>query len=422
MKIKIKSLPFEKVFDLPRPKHRSPMKPSRLLHTLVRVISIPELRKTRFSFKTERLEEAGDGPRLILMNHSSFLDLKIVFRILYPRRFSIVSTMDSFVGKAWLMRWLGCIPTQKFVNDVTLIDDIYYSLHKNKIDVLMYPEASYSFDGRATELPQTFGLLLKKLDVPIVMINTEGAFSYDPLYNELQQRKVDVKATMRCLFTLDEVRSLPTKELEDGVRKAFEFNWFDWQEKNNVKIDEAFRADGLNRVLYRCFDCGAEGQMVGRGIELECEKCKSKYILNELGQLERQDKTVKVTDWYDHQRENVRTQIENDEYRMELDVDIAMLVDYKSIYRVGSGTLIHDKNGFRLTGCDGKLEYHHPPLASHTLYSDFFWYEIGDVICIGNKREQYYCFPKKKDVVAKARIAAEEIYKKKRRRTNKVKA
>jgi RIO-like serine/threonine protein kinase len=56
-------------------------------------------------------------------------------------------------------------------------------------------------------------------------------------------------------------------------------------------------------------------------------------------------------------------------------------------------------------------------MASHSLNSDFFWYELGDVIGIGNRSELYYCFPKDKDVVTKARLAAEEIYKKKRRRT-----
>ena len=33
------------------------------------------------------------------------------------------------------------------------------------------------------------------------------------------------------------------------------------------------------------------------------------------------------------------------------------------------------------------------------------------MICIGNKEVLYYCFPKTDGVVAKTRIAAEEIYK-----------
>ena len=95
---------------------------------------------------------------------------------------------------------------------------------------------------------------------------------------------------------------------------------------------------------------------------------------------------------------------------MEAPVDIYMLVDTKRVYRVGEGTLYHDKDGFRLEGCNGKLAYSQKPIASYSLYSDFYWYEIGDVICIGDTQALYYCFPKTNISVAKARIATEELY------------
>jgi hypothetical protein len=64
-----------------------------------------------------------------------------------------------------------------------------------------------------------------------------------------------------------------------------------------------------------------------------------------------------------------------------------------------------------LTGCDGKLDYQQAPLSSYSLNSDFLWYEIGDVIGIGDTKRLYYCFPKQKDIVTKARFATEELYK-----------
>ena len=36
---------------------------------------------------------------------------------------------------------------------------------------------------------------------------------------------------------------------------------------------------------------------------------------------------------------------------------------------------------------------------------------MGDIICIGNQDVLYYCFPQGGDVVAKTRLAAEELYK-----------
>ena len=51
------------------------------------------------------------------------------------------------------------------------------------------------------------------------------------------------------------------------------------------------------------------------------------------------------------------------------------------------------------------------PMASYSLYADYFWYELGDMICIADRDSLYYCFPQTDTPVAKARLAAEELYK-----------
>lgn len=105
----------------------------------------------------------------------------------------------------------------------------------------------------------------------------------------------------------------------------------------------------------------------------------------------------------------MRAEIERGEYLWETEVEIGMLVDHRALYMVGSGTLRHDENGFTLDGCDGKLHYEQKPQASHSLNADYFWYEIGDVVGIGNRDALYYCFPKSGSVT-RARLAAEELY------------
>ena len=421
MKIKTRKLPYEKVAALPKGKHRLPLRPNFLLSSVVRILSIFDLVPTHFRYTTEGMEKLCKEPVLILMNHSSFIDLKIVSKIFYPKRFGIVCTSDGFVGKEWLMRFLGCIPTQKFVSDMTLIQDMEYMLKKKKTSVLMYPEASYSFDGTATPLPRKMGVLLKKLNVPVVTVITEGAFARDPLYNCLQKRKVNVSAKVKCLLTVEEIKSKTVKELDAMLDEAFSFDNFTWQKENNIEITETFRVDGLDRILYKCPACGAEGEMEGKGISLTCHHCGKTWELDALGQLKATEGDTEyphIPDWYAWERQEVRKELEDGTYALDTDVDIGMLVDFKSIYMVGEGHLHHSADGFVLTGCDDKLNYVQPPLACYGLYSDYYWYEIGDVICIGNKDALYYCFPKGKTPVAKTRLAAEELYKlKKVRRT-----
>lgn len=413
MKIKTRRLPYEQVMVLSRPAHQNPLKPHMLFRTLIRLLSVPTLMNTRFSFTSEGMEKVGEQPCLILMNHSAFMDLKIAYRIFYPRPFCIVGTVDSLVGMKWLMRLIGTIPTQKFVSDLTLIRDMRYALHELKASVLMFPEAGYSLDGRTTVLPRHLGVILKRLGVPVVMVNTWGAFARDPLYNGLQIRKVKVQAQVKCLLTPEEIQEKSMDELDAIIDEAFTFDQFAWQRDQKVRISEKFRADGLHRVLYKCAACSAEGEMEGKGIHLTCHHCGKKYELTEYGQLQALEGKTEfshIPDWYDWQKEQVRREVESGTYLLDTDVDIAMLVDHKALYMVGEGRLKHDSSGFLLTGCDDKLRYEQSPLASHSLNVDYYWYQIGDVIGIGSKDALYYCFPKKRSVVTKARIAAEIMY------------
>jgi len=356
------------------------------------------------------------------------LNLQIVSKVFYPKPYCIVCTSDGFVGMGGLMeklmRAIGCIPTRKFVTDVTLVQDITHCLKEEKTSVLMYPEASYSFDGTATPLPQRLGILLKRFDVPVVMIETFGAFSRNPLYNELQIRKsVPVHAKVKCLFTQEQVRSLKCEELTAGVESAFTFDHFRWQKENGVEIHDDFRADGLHRILYKCPHCGCEGKTVGKGTTLTCTGCGKVYTLTPLGELETVDGEAAFThipDWYAWERRQVREELEQGSYSLETAVDIAMLMDFKAIYKVGSGHLSHSAEGFRLTGCDGRLEYVQKPTACYGLYADYYWYEIGDMICIGDNEQLYYCFPKDDTPVAKTRLAVEELYRMKKRRARSI--
>lgn len=155
--------------------------------------------------------------------------------------------------------------------------------------------------------------------------------------------------------------------------------------------------------------------MVGKSTKIICKNCGSTYELTEYGYLKAlkgKSEFTHVPDWYKWERQCVREEIENGTYLLDVPVDICMMVDTKCVYRVGTGRLVHTKEGFHLTGCDGKLDYKQKPSSSYSLYSDYFWYEIGDVICIGDNKVLYYCFPKDAgDIVAKTRLATEELYK-----------
>ncbi len=421
MKIKIIDKPYNEAladFEAHNGPHKKPKKPNILFRILMRLLAIPNMIKTHFKSKKVGMERLQRGePAFYLMNHSSFIDLEIVATLLFPKPFNIVTTTDGFVGKEWLMRQIGCIPTKKFVTDLTLIRDMKYAGEKLGSNIVMFPEAGYSFDGTSTVLPDHIGKLVKMLGMPLVMIRTYGAFSRDPLYNNLHLRHVDVSAKMEYLLSPEQIKEMPEEKINELIHKHFSFDNFRWQHDKHIRIDEPWRAEGLERILYKCPHCLAEGKTHGEGELLTCNACGKQYRLDEYGMLECTEPDCSceiphIPDWYAWEREEVRREITEGRYSLDIPVDIIVSFDTKKMYRVGEGRLKHGTDGFHLTSNDGQISYEHKPLSSYTICSDFNWYEIGDIISFGDSKCLYYCFPKVEGVsVAKARLAAEEIYK-----------
>ena len=156
-----------------------------------------------------------------------------------------------------------------------------------------------------------------------------------------------------------------------------------------------------------------EGRTEGKGIKWTCHECGAEYEMDELGKLKSTNKETKFThipDWFAWEREQTRQEIIDGTYLLDTECDIAILKDTKALYMVGQGKLRHDSNGFVIDGCDGKLHYEQSPSSSYSVNSDYFWYEIGDIVSVGTNDCLYFCFPKQANIVAKTRLAAEEMY------------
>ena len=131
MKTTVKTLDYEKVMALPRPKRKKPLKPNWFWRILIRILCVFGLVGSGFTYKTEGMEKLGKKePCLILMNHTCFLDMEIAQWVLFPKPLNIVTSNDGFIGffglMSWLMRQIGCVATQKYVSDLRLVQDMDY--------------------------------------------------------------------------------------------------------------------------------------------------------------------------------------------------------------------------------------------------------------------------------------------------------
>ena len=416
MKIKVVKKSLKDVLKTPSKRLKKVKRPNILFRTLLKIVSSFDLMATNFQLEKINMDKLNKKePCLILMNHSSFIDLKICMNKLYPRPFNVITTSDGFVSKNWLMRQIGCIPTKKHTVDTKVVKDILYAVRKLNNSILMYPEASYSFDGTCTTMLDNLGKLAKLLKIPVVTIITQGAFLRQPLYNNLKLRKVNVKAKMEYVLSKEDILEKTEEKINSIIKSKFDFDDFKYQQENNIIINNVDRGEGLSRVLYKCPSCMNEGNLLTYKHILKCPTCNKEYELNEFGFMKAKNGVTEIDhipSWYKWERSCVRKEIEEGTYHFEDDVDILVMKDTYTLYDIGEGHLIHDINGFKLASKENDLEFNLDSKLTYSSYSDFYWYQIGDMVCIGDSSILYYCFPKKKkDVVAKIRLATEEIYK-----------
>lgn len=414
MKIKIIEKSYDEVMKIEPKRYKGVKKPNIFFRTLLKVITLPDFWFGKFKLEKIGLEKwKKKESALILMNHSAFMDGKIISSIFYPRPMNIIVTTDGFVGKNWIMREIGCFPTPKFVSDPGLIRNSAKALKKGS-NVVMYPEAGYSFDGTKTIFPKTVAKFVKFLNVPVISVITDGVFLQQPLYNELRKRKVKLSAKAKYLLSPEEIKNMSEDEIYAKILEEFSFDNFRSQQEKGVIVDHPERAVGLNRVLYKCPHCMQEQCMKSKGDTIYCEKCGVEYQLTETGFLKclnAEGKFDHVPTWNRWQKEEVRKEVLAGNYKLDEDVEICMMIDTYNIYKIGDGHLTHTIDGFHLTGQDGKLDFKVPAMNLYTCNSDYYWYEIADMVSVADYNRQFYCFMKsKKDVVAKTRLATEVIY------------
>ena len=355
-------------------------------------------------------------PYLLLCNHNAFMDFKVATKAVFPHRANYVVAIDGFWKREWLLRLIGCICKRKFTNDVFLIRQLKRVTDRGDIAVI-YPEARYSLCGTTAVLPDALGKLAKILKVPVVTLICHGHHVNSPFWNLPDHKVKGTEATMKCLFTAEQLASLNHKEIMEGIRREFEYDDFKWQKEKGLHINYKDRAKGLHKVLYKCAACGVEYRMSSDGTVLRCNACGKEWQMTELGQLQAvsgETKFSHIPDWYEWERANVRKEVEEGTYCLDCQTHVKALPNARGYIDLGPARLIHNAEGFCLTGTDNGEPYT-VSIPVRSIYSCHIEYnylgKYGDCIDLNTRDDTLYIYPEgDRFAITKIALATEELY------------
>lgn len=405
-----------KIEDFPRYDFVSPIKPqARYLTPLTWLLSFQAILKHHT--KIMRDLQGIKPPYLLLCNHNSFFDFKVLSTAIWPQRANYVVALDGFISREGIMRQVGCIAKRKFVSDIQVIKQTVNLLAQNQI-VAIYPEARYSLVGTNSVLPDSFGKFLRYLKVPVVTLMCHGHHVDEPSWNQ-KSRGISTQAELKVLFTREDLENLDPQEILKRVYDRMAFDDFAWRRENQIAVNDADRAEGLHRVLYQCPHCKTEYRMTSSGSKLICGACKKEWEMDPYGVLHAvagETEFSHAPDWFEWQRSNIRAEIDAGTYGISCEVLIDSLPNSDGFVPMGKGTLRHDMNGFVLRGEHAGIQFEVTKTVP-SLYSIHIEYNYidkkMDCIDISTMDDTYFVYPIISEAsVTKMSLAVEELYKK----------
>lgn len=380
------------------------------------VVCKPLLKNRGYTLKKTNMENLRE-PYLMLVTHSSTVDLMLMMVATQPYRVNNVMTLEGFnTYTEPLMRHLGVLGTRKFVSDLHLIKNIKYCIEKLHNPFVLFPEARYSLDGCTSYMPGSTGKLIRMLSVPVVVLKIHGNFITYPQWNRIEKNNF-VEAEMIQIITKEDVKKLSVEEINARIAEHFVYDDFRWQLENQIKVEHPQRAKGLHCLLYKCPACGTEHETDSEGIRLWCRSCGKEWEMTEYGQMKaKEGKTefAHIPDWSNWERECVRKEIEDGTYYFEDEIRLETLPGWTTFYQQGKGKLIQTPTETRI-----ECTYHGEPYtlvrsAMHmeSVHIEYDYLGRGDCVDISIPEESFWCYLlHKRDALTKISFATEEMHK-----------
>ena len=395
---------------------RSPNRQLRVLSPVTWLLSFPKAFMHRAKVDKASMPKKLKPPYFLLCNHNSFMDFMIMTTAIFPNRANYVVAIDGFIGIEWLLRAVGGICNRKFTRSVSLVRNILRARDNGDI-VVLFPEARYSLCGTSAMLPDSLGKMVRKMNVPVVVLLMHGHHINSPFWNVGSRKVKPVQSEMRLLLTQEDTQELSADVINALLAEAFVYDDFAWQKENGIRVKHTKRAEGLHNVLYQCVACKAEFEMTSSDCMLVCNRCGKSWEMSELGELRAlsgETEFTHIPDWYEWQRSNVRAEVESGTYSFEDQVRIESLPSAKGFVVIDEcGRLAHNMDGFTLIG-----EYEKKPFsmnwAALSLYSCHIEYDYkgrGDCVDLSTGSDTFYIFPRSSaNSVTKIALATEEIF------------
>lgn len=372
-------------------------KPNKFLYNLfVFVCNIYLFLKFKVKFKktVDKIEKSS----IVLVNHGSFIDFMYSMKFLKKYYPHIITARMYFYHKfmGGMMKKGGMIPKSMFTADYESAKNCLQVLKNNEV-LMMMPEARLSTVGRYEGIQDVTFKFLHKSRVNIYLLKLEGDYLAMPKWGDGARSRARVECTLSQLYSADELAKTDFDSFKKSVNEAMYYDEYEWLAAHpELKYKKKTLAKGLDGVLYKCPECGAECTAETVGRKIRCTACGSEAELDMRYNFVGGKPFADIRGWYDWQYAEIEKQIAADEnYFLESKVKLkhSSIGGKRCLRDAGEGVCRLDRSGLTYKGTDDgqQVEVH---FNGNQVYRLLFG--VNEDFEIYSGKEIYYFVPEDK--------------------------
>lgn len=317
-----------------------------LLKIFARIVKI----KANVKFKKKEINKI-DGPVVFIANHGSFFDMYYACQYLYPKRGAIIGNRFYLRGKlaSRITKQIGVIPKKLFVADLETIKMTLKSAKEGN-SIILFPEGRLSVDGTQYPIVAGTGSLIRKLGIPLVIVNIRGAYLTNPKWRKKRMRG-NVTVKTQAILMPDALKEMTTEQIDNFINDNLQVNDFEYAREKNLIYKGKNKSKGLENILHICPHCKKEFTLETTHNTIKCSNCHNQFTINDNYSFDKND--LNITDihhFYQLNKEYQKEQL-TDNFCLETEVKVKKLdLTNKKNDKSGSGKCILTKETFEFVG------------------------------------------------------------------------
>jgi len=236
----------------------------------------------RYNYTCEPI--TTDSPCLIIANHVTNSDPFLLGLAHGHAPLTYVASEHIFrqglISKL-ITKLLDPIPRSKAASGASTVKNCLRRL-KNGESVALFAEGDCTWDGVTGHVFPATGKLAKAAGVPLVTFRIEGGYLTRPRWSK-RSRRGKMRGVPVRAYGVDELKTMTAEQVTEAIDRDIFYDTWAEQRKNHTAYRSKAHAEGLERALFICPECGGADCMASKGERLFCKKCGAEWTMDDYG-------------------------------------------------------------------------------------------------------------------------------------------